>query len=106
MNWNKIKNIYQYLLLRKTRKTRQELRKQRVRYNNNRAMAIDWMRDIAVKLPIMRHGDKYINHYAAINKFYCRFDIAGANYYIEMILRNKDLKEFVKQFKAQPDACV
>jgi len=80
-------NQWELSRLKRTTKSRQELRGQEVIVNGKKMNAIRWIEESAVILPKMYAKGFVVDHYHRMTRFYYLFDIPGANFYIRSMKR-------------------
>lgn len=84
-----LNNNYQFRRLKRTKKSRQVLRDQKVNYKGRVWLVMDYIDDAAAKVPPMLQPDGTpIDHQHRARQFYYKYDWKGVQYYFKALRRS------------------
>lgn len=86
-----------FKLLRKTKKSRQQLRAQRLNLGGKMVSAATWIDRVSQRLPPYQDGK--ITHHDRMWWWYSHYDVKGLNLYLGMVKRK--VKKQAKRIKTQ-----
>jgi hypothetical protein len=91
-------NWYQYNRLKRTTRSRQVLRDQKVEYDGKKWLVMDYIDHAAGKIPAMfDNKGELIDHVHRARLWYYKFDFAGVLYYFKSLRRSLKYMKIAKQ---------
>ena len=93
-------NFWYFARLKPTKKTRQQLRNQKVMFEGKAIKAVFRIEQLVKSMAPMMVGSKPVCHLFKLNKLYFKYDLAGVNYY-KRIMSQVVMKQMKKSIKIQ-----